>query len=383
MKKLKPILILLTFTLEAIASDFQDFDPYQEKITRQQAIEKLEKYLVKEKEIEDYYAVTEDAFVLFDSPESKASGKEEYRLIFSKQSSLNERKNKNLQGLKVAIDPGHFGEKYAYLEQRFVEIPLDSSIACFNEGTLTFLTALHLKTLLEQEGAQVMLTKEHLGTGAILKDFFDWLKETPAVWKEQKTLSQLFREKYNPLDLKARAEKINQFAPDITVIIHYNAHDSTDKSSPYTKPTEQNYNMTFLAGAFCKKELVEKEARYEFLRLLVTQDIENSQLFCQSVLDQMIIHLQVPAVIPEDGARYLDNACLPVSKGVYARNLALTRLVHGTLCYGESLVQNNPKEAVNLSKQDTVIGGIPCSSRLKEVAEAYFDAIKLFANNNF
>jgi hypothetical protein len=56
----------------------------------------------------------------------------------------------------------------------------------------------------------------------------------------------------------------------------------------------------------------------------------------------------------------------------------MTRLVHGPICYGESLVQNNLQEALRLAKLDTEVQGYPCSSRIKQVATAYFEAIKEF-----
>lgn len=41
-------------------------------------------------------------------------------------------------------------------------------------------------------------------------------------------------------------------------------------------------------------------------------------------------------------------------------------------------MQNNLEEALRLSRLDTEIQGYPCSSRLKEVALAYFQAIQEF-----
>jgi CRISPR/Cas system-associated exonuclease Cas4 (RecB family) len=139
--------------------------------------------------------------------------------------------------------------------------------------------------------------------------------------------------------------------------------------------------MVFIPGSFSDGELKEKRARYEFLRLLVTSDFSLSRKFSKIVLEKLNQNLQIPSVAPSDGARYLETASIEVEKGVYARNLALTRLVHGPLCYGESLVQNNLEEALRLSHLDTEIQGYPCSSRLKEVAVAYFQAIREFLSN--
>ena len=64
-----------------------------------------------------------------------------------------------------------------------------------------------------------------------------------------------------------------------------------------------------------------------------------------------------------------------VSDGIFCRNLCLTRLVKGPICYGETLIQNNLQEALELSQHQTMIEGIPCPKRVIDVAEAYYETI--------
>jgi len=78
---------------------------------------------------------------------------------------------------------------------------------------------------------------------------------------------------------------------------------------------------------------------------------------------------------------YTKASCLLQDQGIYSRNLALTRLVHGPVCYGETLVQNNEEEVYRLSSHDAIIAGIPCSKRIQEVAEGYFEGIKEYLND--
>jgi hypothetical protein len=61
--------------------------------------------------------------------------------------------------------------------------------------------------------------------------------------------------------------------------------------------------------------------------------------------------------------------------GIYCRNLALTRLIHGPLCYGETLLQDNPDEAKRLAQKDFDFNGIKLPSRIIEVAHAYINGI--------
>jgi hypothetical protein len=66
---------------------------------------------------------------------------------------------------------------------------------------------------------------------------------------------------------------------------------------------------------------------------------------------------------------------------VYARNLSMTRLVHGPIVFGETLYQDNMDEALVLSKMNTIdpVSGQKASTRTIEVAEAYYEGIEQWA----
>lgn len=371
-------LISLLFFSALAAVDFHDFDLYQSRYCRGVIEERIKTYLIKDISLTAYFDLTDEALVLYSMPKNTGGCDIEYTLKLSGDEAepVGSVKFSSLSGLKIALDPGHFGGPFAELEERYIEIDHEKGPAVFDEGTLSLLTAKHLKELLEKEGAVVLLTREEIGKGAYEKDFFEWLKSQPALWKEKLTLSQLFG-RYNPLDLRARAEKINQFKPDLTIAIHYNAHPVEGGSSNF-HTTLKNYNMVFIPGAFGSKELADQANRYEFMRLLLTDDWQVSKELSSAILSQFIEILQVPSVQPTDNVLYLDHVSLKISEGLYARNLALTRLIHGPVCYGESLIQNNENECYLLNQKDTTIAGTACSSRIKEVALSYFQGIKAF-----
>jgi len=357
-------------------ANFSDFDCYQGKCTRAEIEERLGMFLQKDGAIGNYFSLSNDAFKLFNS-----EGQVEYELKLTSEAAAKQiAKRQSLIGVKVAIDPGHLGGAYATLEDRFIDIPLSLERANpirFDEGTLCFLTAVYLKLLLEKEGAIVMLTRDRIGSGVYEDDFFDWLKKNTQLWMgEGGSLKKIFGKYYNPLDLRARAKKINEFAPDLTVVIHYNATEIEGNVPSNHNVSPLNYNMVFVPGAFCHNELIDRDSRYEFLRLLVSNDLHCSLSLSKAVLDKLGEHLQVPPISKHDGANYLNRVGMKVHEGIYARNLALTRLIHGPVCYGETLIQNNIDECVKLAKNDFVIGGQQCSSRIKQVAEGYFEGIK-------
>jgi N-acetylmuramoyl-L-alanine amidase len=382
-KKCFPLFFLPTLLLSNL--NFQEFDAYQGRWTREEIEDRLGRFLQKDGRVGSYFSLTSDSLIVYDAPETQKEREIEYhlKLASKKNGKGGPLQKKGLVGLKVAIDPGHLGGPYARLEERYIDIPPSlerkNSIQ-FDEGTLSYLTAIYLKILLEKEGAVVMITRDQIGKGVYAEDFFDWLKKHPQLWVGEVSLNKLFRKYYNPLDLRARAEKINRFSPDLTLVIHYNSHHVEEEYSSNNCVASKNYNLVFVPGAFCRNELAEQESRYEFLRLLVTEDLPKSQKLCSAVLKEFGSSLQVPVVSKADGARYLESVCLKVEEGVFARNLALTRLVHGPVCYGETLIQNNIDECVNLSRTDFIIDGRPCSSRIKQVSEAYFEGIKKYLN---
>jgi N-acetylmuramoyl-L-alanine amidase len=366
------IIYLITVAATLYSANFQDFDLYQDKFTQEEVEHKIKTYLEKDERIGAFYRLTPEALYIGDL----ARNQTDYilRLATTPQSSPVQNK-KTLKGSKIAIDPGHFGGKFAKLEERFIEGP--NKTVLFDEGTLTYLTALLLKSLLEAEGAHVFISRPGIEKGATGDNFFAWLEKHPNHWNSKHSLTKLFRTEYNRADLLTRAEKINAFSPDLTIIIHYNAHLSEQEKYDKEYLTQSNYNLVFIPGAFCANELNRPEDRYEFLRMIVTTDIERSSLLSEQIATQFVNHLKIP-LISDESPSYITNTCLFQQTGVYARNLALTRLIRGPLCYGETLIQNNAEEMQKLATCELTVAGRPCSVRVREVAQAYFDGIKSY-----
>lgn len=378
--------ILFTLVFRGLfCIDFHDFDVYQYKLNAQEVELKIKTYLEKDTAIQRFYKLTSDALYIGDLDH----GQIDYVLYLntkcSSSSSSNQTMPRSLRNARIVLDPGHLGGSFAELEERYIAIPAKKThhgkALRFHEGDLTYLTALELKQLLEAEGAIVLMTREGIGQGALQENFFEWLeKKHPEL--RTNVSSKIFRNFYNKEDLLERAKKINDFSPDITIIIHYNAHLTDQEKDEKAFLTQTNYNLVFIPGAFCAGELYNVKDRYEFLRLIVTDDIECSLNLSECIVQQLVNHLNVPLIDQEEKTSYTQTVCLFQKPGIYCRNLALTRLVHSPLCYGETLIQNNEQEVYRLSAQDTFIAGIPCAKRIKEVALAYFEGINQYFNNN-
>ena len=429
MKRTIYIFLFLFLSTNSIAQ--QDI---QSKI--KYATEKAETYLDKEKALSGYYSIDKEGIKIYSSPQNKAIKKPEFTVNWLMSDYLDDKiknytyqqlfdiyfktgtfkfpegeypdavyikKNPNakkLEGIRIAIDPGHIANDFTMgdLEKKHIIIKGDSINGIKDsieiaEGILTFATAQLLKDKLEKEGATVFLTRtaDHCAFG---KTFTQWKKSdlknaVDSLYKigelkssqKQYFLSakvkdrDIFRVIFRDLELAKRAELINKFKPDYTVLIHFNVDET---NSDWKKTTDKNFNMCFVAGAFMKNDLSSKEKRFEFLRLLITDDLEKSIMLSSYVTKQFETELQVQTATIRD-AKYLIEGCLPTNAdGVFCRNLQLPRYIHSPLVYGETLYQDNINECKLLGKETDKTK----NKRIQQVAEAYFKGIINFVTSN-
>jgi N-acetylmuramoyl-L-alanine amidase len=320
-----------------------------------------------------------------------------YILRIPMQSELVPVEGKPLNGMRIALDPGHFANDSltSRVEDKYIDFYLqeqgktDSTRIHFFEAQLTYATASSLALFLRGYGAEVMITIPEQGKTALGKTYWDWKKTDYAhaldsmlaarptdanllklknpKWTNDDRL--IFRYVFRDVELRKRAALINAFRPDLTVIIHYNVDE---KNKDWKKATKKNYSMAFVSGSFSAGELGDSEKRFDFLRLLLTDELDQSIAFSGQVTSYFKKQLNVPLAKKSD-AEYLQTSCTKtVSEGVYGRNLSLCRLVQGVLIYGETLYQDNEKECVWLN--DEKLEGEIKSLRIPRtqmVAEAY------------
>ena len=312
-----------------------------------------------------------------------------------------------LQGVRIALDPGHMGGdmESAILEMKYVrmhEVPeknIPEGLA-FNEGNLSVATGILLKEKLEAAGAEVMLTRDELAHSSFGITFEEWMTtrfdtdldsladakgygdDFIDLYRHKATKKEVFHAIFKPIELRNRARKINAFRPDLTLMIHYNVQES-NRPDPehYIVPVSDNYNMTFVPGGFMKGELDTPEDRVHFLSILASDDLSSSISLSEHIGRGLAHHTNVPLLNEALDLRYLNKASIYAeADGVWARNLSLTRMVNGVLCFGESLYQDNEKECLELSKKTLDVAGISTSPRVQDVANGYYDGILNFVN---
>lgn len=302
-----------------------------------------------------------------------------------------------LKGYRIALDPGHSAITLAEAkwEQKFLYFPKPGnsgdSVRLF-ESELTFKTAEILKKMLEEKGATVMLTRQAADFTSFGCTLSDWLQH-----HKKRTLDSLLRignlssakhqqlikasdykvfwDFFRDYDLSHRASLINSFQPNVTLIIHYNVDE---KNVPWDKPTPKNFTMAFIGGAFTADNLSRSEGKVNFVRLLISPQLNQSQVLAAETVKQFNKQLGIRIAQSTD-ADYLKNNCLTTSSpGVFCRNLALCRKINSPLVYGESLYQDNTSESDLLMRKEKDKRGIEVIFRLNQVALGYYLGLEAY-----
>lgn len=326
------------------------------------------------------------------------SGKNPQLCLVAGATALNDRiyipGDQPLSGYKIAIDAGHIANDIAtgtlekkHLQFRSATAKADSiEIA---EGMLTYATVILLEQKLKAAGAQTFVTRVN-GASAFGKTYPQWKKDdlkqaVDSLFRVGKISAAkksyylkpgtpdriIFWDIFKDLELAKRASLINGYQPDFTIIVHYNVDET---NTGWTKPTEKDLDMAFVGGAFMRNDLSSPEKRFEFFRLLVSDDLERSVELSSCMISSFEEKLNVPTAAADD-TKYLREGCLPATaKGVYCRNLQLTRYIHSALVYGETLFQDNVNESKALSSETDKTK----NERVQQVAEAYYEGVLKF-----
>lgn len=316
---------------------------------------------------------------------------DEYVLLTGNRKAFE--KPRKLKGLRVALDPGHMGGDV--WDQRTGKYVTKGNVK-LSEALMALQTSLLIEKNLKALGAEVLITHRELGP--VSKTAYEKLNIKEFARKElryqslqpwfqslisnsednqlpiqfnnssavKKLFSEIMRGEYYMLreDLTAREEMIRNFKPDITIIIHFDSATSTPQANV------GNQTMSYVTGNYPATDFSTGHIRAKFLSHLAQQDLhQESIILSEKLVSQISQDLQVK--IATSG--YLG---IPVGKGVFARNLVLSRENnYSPTAYLECLYYGNMAEFDRLAKTDggsLIIGGksYAYSLRLSQLAHA-------------
>jgi len=279
---------------------------------------------------------------------------------------------KPLGGLRVAIDPGHLGGRFAKMEARWFRIGNQHPV---EEGEMTLIVAKILKQRLESMGAEVWLTRSKNGATTPLRP--DGLKRVAIGSLREEGVNPTenrmkFEEEllfYRVGEIRNRARLVNKIIrPDLVICLHFNAEEWGNPDHPVL--TEKNHLHLLLSGDMSGMELHHEDERYTMLVKLLGGTHEEELDASESVARSLASATGLPPFV------YHSMNAKPASQNPYLwiRNLLANRLFECPVVYCEPYVMNSRPVFDRVQLGDYQgrrnVGGIMMPSIYREYADA-------------
>lgn len=245
---------------------------------------------------------------------------------------------KPLDGLHIAIDPGHIGGSWAKIEARWFVVGEGTPVC---EGDMTLQVTQLLKPRLEALGAKVSLVRTKaepitpLRPESLLSFARDSGEPTDSPAALQRIAERLF---YRTAEIRARAQLVNDsIKPDLVLCLHFNADAWGDPTNPTL--VDRSHLHFLLNGGYNDEEIALADQRFSLLKKLLRRTHEEEALVASSVANTFAeVSGLPPFIYPPDSP----NA-RPVNDNPYlwARNLLANRLYDCPVIFAEPYVMNS------------------------------------------
>ena len=303
---------------------------------------------------------------------------------------------KPLSGLKLALDPGHLGGKWAKMEERWFKVGTSSPV---QEGDLALRVARLLAPRLREIGARVSFVRNSSEpTTSKRPDDFQEVAKTilirrgvpqpraealdPNDPEKEHTIrwqSEILFYRYS--EIRRRAALINfKLHPDLVVCLHFNAEGWGDPNSPTL--TDLNHLHLLVNGSYLPEELEFDDERFEMIRRLLSRAYQEELPLADTVARVMARQTGLP---PYEYPTTNSTTKLGTSGYVYARNLLATRLYRCPVVYCEPYVMNSKDAFARIQAGDyegtRAINGVERKSIFREYADGVVDGLTEYYSN--
>jgi hypothetical protein len=295
-----------------------------------------------------------------------------------------------LSGLRIALDPGHLGGKWAKMEERWFQV---GNSAPVEEGDLTLRVARLLAPRLRQLGARVFFLRrsnepvtpkrpddfKDLARKILIKngvpqprldalDPNDPEKEQTIRWQ-----SEILFYRYS--EIRRRAVLVNtKLHPDLVLCLHFNAEGWGDPNNPTLIDT--NHLHLLVNGSYLQDELELDDERFEMIRRLLSRVYDEEVPLADTIAASMAKATGLP---PYEYPTTNSTTKLGTSGYVYARNLLATRLYRCPVVYCEPYVMNSHGAFTRIQAGDydgmRNINGMERKSIFREYADSVVDGL--------
>jgi len=297
---------------------------------------------------------------------------------------------KPLSGLRIALDPGHLGGKWAKMEERWFQV---GNSAAVEEGDLTLRVARLLAPRLRKLGAKVLFVRNssepitpkrpddfrELARKILIKngvphprvdvlDASDPEKEQTIRWQ-----SEILFYRYS--EIRRRAALVNfKLHPDLVLCLHFNAESWGDPNKPTLIDT--NHMHLLVNGSYLQDELELDDERFEMIRRLLSRASDEELPLADAIADAMARETGLP---PYEYPTANSTTKVGTSGYVYARNLLATRLYRCPVVYCEPYVMNSNDAFARIQVGDYQgmrnVNGVQRKSIFREYADSVADGL--------
>jgi hypothetical protein len=297
---------------------------------------------------------------------------------------------KPLVGLKIGLDPGHLGGKWAKMEERWFQVGNSPSV---QEGDLTLRVARLLAPRLRELGAKVSFVRNsnepittkrpddfrELARKILIKngvpqpradvlDPNDPEKEQTIRWQ-----SEILFYRYS--EIRRRAVLVNfKLHPDLVLCLHFNAEGWGDPNNPTL--TDANHLHLLVNGSYLAEELEFDDERFEMIRRLLSRAYHEELPLADTMALAMARETGLP---PYEYPTTNTTTKVGTSGYVYARNLLATRLYRCPVVYCEPYVMNSKDVFARIEAGDfdgtRNVNGVERKSIFREYADSVVEGL--------
>ena len=297
-----------------------------------------------------------------------------------------------LAGVRIALDPGHLGGRWARLEERWFQIGDSPPVM---EGEMTLGVARRLAGRLRSLGAaRVDLVRDGdepstarrppdladdarrvLAEGGVTQPRASY--DGPADPQRQLSIPWMSEMLFTRADIRARGRKVNEtLRPDLVVCLHFNAEAWGDPARPELVP--KNHLHLLVNGCYGPEEIAKADVRFEMLLKLLDRSAREELPAAESVAAALAAATGLPPY------EYTGPNAIRVggSPYVWARNLLANRLYTCPVVYAEPYVMNSAEVFARVQAGDydgtRDFGGVQRKSIFREYADAVAEGLAAY-----
>ncbi len=300
--------------------------------------------------------------------------------------------DKPLAGVRIALDPGHLGGRWARLEARWFQI---NDSAPVMEGELALQVARRLAERLRALGAEcadLVRAETEPTTPLRPSDLVDiarqellerGIRNPPKIYDgpfdPQRADSILWNAEvlFTRADIRARARRVNDdLRPDLVLCLHFNAEAWGDPTHPKLVP--KNHFHLLVNGCYEPDELARDDVRFEMLLRLLERTAPEELAVAEPVAAALAAATGLPP-FQYTGPNALHVGANP---SVWARNLLANRLYGCPVVYAEPYVMNSPEVFARVQAGDyegtREFGGVQRVSLVREYSDAVAEGLATY-----